>query len=188
MFNNSIQSFSLSSRSSSYSPWTSPLSLSALNLTSLLPFPRLVTTWMCHCFYHFRGSCPLKRIEVISGVPKQCQDTAFSPHSLSTPSLHKPPPPHSQWHPWHPLRPPARPVTVLTTPPRRSCEASGCIKWGCKGRRGTRNWPDQKKMELAGVNWALAVVGFLLWSSGGSAAPMECHFNSRGEISCFEIS
>lgn len=25
-------------------------SLSALHLTSLLPFPLLVTGWMCHCF------------------------------------------------------------------------------------------------------------------------------------------
>ncbi|XP_008299904.1 prostate-associated microseminoprotein [Stegastes partitus] len=35
------------------------------------------------------------------------------------------------------------------------------------------------KMELTGVNWVLAAAGFLLWTSGGSAAPMECHFNSR---------
>ncbi|XP_074480051.1 prostate-associated microseminoprotein [Sebastes fasciatus] len=35
------------------------------------------------------------------------------------------------------------------------------------------------KMEIAGVNWVLAAAGFLLWTSGGSAAPMLCHFNSR---------
>ncbi|XP_026208201.1 prostate-associated microseminoprotein [Anabas testudineus] len=35
------------------------------------------------------------------------------------------------------------------------------------------------KMELTGVNWVLAAAGFLLWTSGGSAAPMECHFNFR---------
>lgn len=37
-------------------------------------------------------------------------------------------------------------------------------------------------MEIAGVNFVLAAAGFLLWTTGGSAAPMECHFNSRGEI------
>lgn len=62
------------------------LSPSLPSISPLLPFPLLVTTWMCHCFYHFRRSCPLKRIEVISGVPKQCQETAFSPSlSLSLP-------------------------------------------------------------------------------------------------------
>uniref|UniRef100_UPI0037E7B71C prostate-associated microseminoprotein n=1 Tax=Semicossyphus pulcher TaxID=241346 RepID=UPI0037E7B71C len=35
------------------------------------------------------------------------------------------------------------------------------------------------KMELVGVNWVLAAAGCLLWSSGGFAAPMECHFDSR---------
>lgn len=83
-------SFSPLSLSFSYSTWTSPLSPPALRLTSLLPFPLLVTTWMCHCFYHFRGSCPLKHIEVISRVPKQRQDTRFP--SLCPPP-HKPPPP-----------------------------------------------------------------------------------------------
>lgn len=37
------------------------------------------------------------------------------------------------------------------------------------------------KMELTGVHFVLAAAGFLLWASGGSAAPMECHFDSRGE-------
>lgn len=35
-------------------------------------------------------------------------------------------------------------------------------------------------MELTGVSWVLAAAGFLLWT-GGSAAPLECHFDSRGE-------
>ncbi|XP_040037735.1 prostate-associated microseminoprotein [Gasterosteus aculeatus] len=35
------------------------------------------------------------------------------------------------------------------------------------------------KMELAGVNWMLAAAVFLLCASGGSSAPMLCHFNSR---------
>ena len=37
------------------------------------------------------------------------------------------------------------------------------------------------KMELAGVHFVFAAAGFLLWASGGSAAPMVCHFDSRGE-------
>ncbi|XP_058480769.1 prostate-associated microseminoprotein [Solea solea] len=35
------------------------------------------------------------------------------------------------------------------------------------------------KMEIARAHLMLAAAGFLLWSSGGSAAPMECHFDSR---------
>lgn len=38
------------------------------------------------------------------------------------------------------------------------------------------------KMELSRVHMLLGAVGFLLWTSGGSAAPMECHFNFRGEM------
>uniref|UniRef100_A0A3P9D181 Prostate-associated microseminoprotein n=1 Tax=Maylandia zebra TaxID=106582 RepID=A0A3P9D181_9CICH len=34
-------------------------------------------------------------------------------------------------------------------------------------------------MELFRVHLLLGAVGFLLWTSGGSAAPMECHFSSR---------
>ncbi|XP_005944639.1 prostate-associated microseminoprotein [Haplochromis burtoni] len=34
-------------------------------------------------------------------------------------------------------------------------------------------------MELSRVHLLLGAVGFLLWTSGGSAAPMECHFSSR---------
>ncbi|TNN72034.1 Prostate-associated microseminoprotein [Liparis tanakae] len=34
-------------------------------------------------------------------------------------------------------------------------------------------------MELVGVNVMLAAAGFLLCTSGGSAAPMLCHFDSR---------
>lgn len=37
------------------------------------------------------------------------------------------------------------------------------------------------KMELAGVHFVLAASGFLLLASGSSAAPMVCHFDSRGE-------
>ncbi|XP_034532886.1 prostate-associated microseminoprotein [Notolabrus celidotus] len=37
------------------------------------------------------------------------------------------------------------------------------------------------KMELFRVNWVLAAAGFLLWSSVGFAAPMECHFNSKAQ-------
>lgn len=37
------------------------------------------------------------------------------------------------------------------------------------------------KMELTGVHFVLAAAGFLLWASSVSAAPMECHFDSRGE-------
>lgn len=121
---------SFSPLSSSSSPWTSPLSLPALHQTSLLIFPLLVTTWMCHCFYHFSGSCPLKRSEVISGVPKQRQDTrsVFSSHTnhhLLIPQWMAPPTPST-----------ARPVghmTVLTTPPRHGRKASGCINKGAKG-------------------------------------------------------
>lgn len=40
-------------------------------------------------------------------------------------------------------------------------------------------------MELFRVHLLLGAVGFLLWTSGGSAAPMECHFSSRGEIQFF---
>lgn len=40
-------------------------------------------------------------------------------------------------------------------------------------------------MELSRVHLLLGAVGFLLWTSGGSAAPMECHFSSRGEIQFF---
>lgn len=56
-------------------------------------------------------------------------------------------------------------------------------KWGCKSRRGTRGGTNQKKMEVTRLNWALTVAGFLLWTGGGTAAPMECHFNSRGYLS-----
>ncbi|KAJ0055462.1 hypothetical protein NL108_003830 [Boleophthalmus pectinirostris] len=35
-------------------------------------------------------------------------------------------------------------------------------------------------MKPAGINWTLAVVSLLLWSSGASAAPTECHINLRG--------
>uniref|UniRef100_A0A3Q3AZA9 Prostate-associated microseminoprotein n=1 Tax=Kryptolebias marmoratus TaxID=37003 RepID=A0A3Q3AZA9_KRYMA len=35
-------------------------------------------------------------------------------------------------------------------------------------------------MELTGVNWVVTAAGFLLiWASSGSAAPLECHFDSR---------
>ncbi|KAF7230177.1 prostate-associated microseminoprotein [Nothobranchius furzeri] len=35
-------------------------------------------------------------------------------------------------------------------------------------------------MELSMVNWVVVSAGFLLiWASAGSAAPLECHFNSR---------
>ncbi|KAM9424740.1 prostate-associated microseminoprotein [Pholidichthys leucotaenia] len=37
------------------------------------------------------------------------------------------------------------------------------------------------KMELTRVGWMLTAAGFLLWITSSSAAPMECHFNSRGE-------
>uniref|UniRef100_A0A3Q2UB47 Prostate-associated microseminoprotein n=1 Tax=Fundulus heteroclitus TaxID=8078 RepID=A0A3Q2UB47_FUNHE len=44
-------------------------------------------------------------------------------------------------------------------------------------------------MELAVVNWVVAAAGFLLfWAGGGSAAPLECHFNSRGKKSCFTLN
>lgn len=36
-------------------------------------------------------------------------------------------------------------------------------------------------MELCGVYFVLAAAGILLQASGGSAAPMQCHFDSRGE-------
>lgn len=58
-------------------------------------------------------------------------------------------------------------------------------KWGKKRRRGITSWPDMIKMELSRVHLLLGAVGFLLWTSGGSAAPMECHFSSRGEIQFF---
>lgn len=35
------------------------------------------------------------------------------------------------------------------------------------------------KMELSRIHLLLGAVGFLLWTSSGSAAPMECHFSSR---------
>lgn len=37
------------------------------------------------------------------------------------------------------------------------------------------------KMEPAGVHFVLAAAGILLQASGGSAAPMQCHFDSRGK-------
>lgn len=44
----------------------------------------------------------------------------------------------------------------------------------------------QMKMEL--TNLVLAALGLLLWNSGcSSAAPMECHFDSRGETSSFNV-
>ncbi|XP_007563694.1 prostate-associated microseminoprotein [Poecilia latipinna] len=50
-------------------------------------------------------------------------------------------------------------------------------------KRGTirrRGIGEKMKMELAVVNWMVAAAGFLLlWAGGGSAAPLECHFNSR---------
>lgn len=49
------------------------------------------------------------------------------------------------------------------------------------GRRRGSEWAVMK-MELTGVNWVVVAAGFLLiWASGGSAAPLECHFDSRGE-------
>lgn len=39
------------------------------------------------------------------------------------------------------------------------------------------------KMELMGLHFVLAAAASLLWASGGSAAPMVCHFDSRGETS-----
>lgn len=40
------------------------------------------------------------------------------------------------------------------------------------------------KMELSVVHFVLAASGFLLWVGGSSAAPMVCHFDSRGEAGC----
>ncbi|XP_029939909.1 prostate-associated microseminoprotein [Salarias fasciatus] len=43
-----------------------------------------------------------------------------------------------------------------------------------------RSPADQTEMELTGVNWVLlAAAGLLLCTGGGSAAPLECHFDSR---------
>ncbi|XP_030017787.1 prostate-associated microseminoprotein [Sphaeramia orbicularis] len=39
--------------------------------------------------------------------------------------------------------------------------------------------PERKNMDL--VKWAVTVAGFVLWTSGSSAAPMECHFDSRAQ-------
>lgn len=36
-------------------------------------------------------------------------------------------------------------------------------------------------MEPCGVHFVLAAAGILLQASGGSAAPMQCHFDSRGK-------
>lgn len=36
-------------------------------------------------------------------------------------------------------------------------------------------------MELFGVYFVLAAAAILLQASGGSAAPMQCHFDARGE-------
>ncbi|KAM3589984.1 uncharacterized protein V6R79_001153 [Siganus canaliculatus] len=37
------------------------------------------------------------------------------------------------------------------------------------------------KMQLMGVHLVLAAAGCLLWTSVGSAAPMQCHFDSRAQ-------
>lgn len=112
-------------------------SLSALHLTSLLPFPLLVTARMCHRFYHFGGSCLLKRNEEISRVPKPCQDASLPP---STKHLHLLIP---KW--MAPLiQSTARALghmTLQTTPPRHGHEASKHINEGRKGEEEAQ--PDQ---------------------------------------------
>ncbi|CAB1421467.1 unnamed protein product [Pleuronectes platessa] len=60
------------------------LCLPALHLTSLLPFPLLVTAAMCHSFYHFGGSCLLERSELISGEPRRCQDCSTQTATTSS--------------------------------------------------------------------------------------------------------
>lgn len=51
---------------------------------------------------------------------------------------------------------------------------------GYINRRAKVRW-TKIKMALAGVHFVLAASGFLLLASGSSAAPMVCHFDSRGE-------
>ena len=56
---------------------------------------------------------------------------------------------------------------------------------GATGERRKEKRVDQikRKRDSSVMNWALTVLmGTLLWSTSCSAAPMECHFNSRGEI------
>lgn len=114
-------------------------------------------------------------------MPKACQDTTLpSPlHNTSTSSF-----PtdgtadtlHSQ------VCGPHDGTSHTSTPWSWTLKA---YKWGKKRRRGITSWPDMIKMELSRVHLLLGAVGFLLWTSGGSAAPMECHFSSRGEIQFF---
>lgn len=73
-------------------------------------------------------------------------------------------------------------MTVPTPPPRHSHKASGCINTGVRGEERPEANQSRWTMELLGVNFVLATAGFLFWTSAGSAAPMECHFDFRGEI------
>lgn len=137
------------------------LLLPALCLTSLLPFPLLVTTWMCHCFYHFRGSCLLE---------------------------HKPPA-HSQW--MAPLMPStARPVghmTVITTPPHCGRKAPGCINEDAKGEEEPEVGQRWRWSSL-GLTGCLQLLGFFcgplvallhLWSATSTSEvrphSLKCH-------------
>lgn len=122
------------------------LSLCPPSHLSLLPFPLLVTTWMCHYFYHFRGSCPLKRSEVISGVPKQRQDLYPPPQrmALLTPFT-------------------ARPVghmTALTTPPRHGRKAPGCINKGAKGEEESETDQTRWRWSSPGLTGCLQLQVF----------------------------
>uniref|UniRef100_A0A3Q1H718 Prostate-associated microseminoprotein n=1 Tax=Anabas testudineus TaxID=64144 RepID=A0A3Q1H718_ANATE len=69
--------------------------LPALSLTSLLPFPLLVTTWMCHCFYHFRALCVFEGTHYSLGetwMDKACmQCTCLHPVGVGCcETVHKP--------------------------------------------------------------------------------------------------
>lgn len=148
-------------------------------LTHLL-FP----TWMCHCFYQLRGLWLLKRSEVMlcRTVPKIQHSFLFT-FSLVDKALLLVVPDGCWWHPpqprlWGKWQDQSHPWS----------NPSGCINKGSKRRRGRRSWPNLMKMELPTANWMLAAACFLLSVCGGSAAPTECYFNSRGEILHFDIS
>lgn len=153
-----------------------------LHLTAPPTPPSLSHSIGCVIVSIMRSSCPLKRSGVISRVPQTVPRYKI-PFSLS-PLL------HTMHHLLIPQRmalltpSSARPVghmTALTPPPRHGHKASWCINKGAKWEGGPKGRIDQMRMELAGVHFVLAAAGFLLWASGGSAASMECHFNSRGE-------
>lgn len=89
----------------------------------------------------------------IKAVPRHILSRSLAPHK---------PPPHSQWHLWHLPRSPARPVghvTVLTTPPRCGCKASGCIN-GAASAEEEPEADQNRRWGLLGLTGCLLSQGF----------------------------